>query len=79
MNPIHIMSYKGQGGAVTMLFNIPWWIYLIIMFIIFSGYMSYRAMRVEKILEQHYIEREGQIYMERIRQERHRKQHASSE
>lgn len=62
-----------------MLFNIPWWIYLVVMFIIFSGYMSYRAMRAEKILEQQFIEREGQIYMERIRQERMRKQQANSE
>lgn len=62
-----------------MLFNIPWWIYLVIVFIIFSGYMSFRAMRAEKMLEQQYIEREGQIYMERIRQERMRKQQANSE
>lgn len=62
-----------------MLFSIPWWIYLVILFIIFSGYMSFRAMRAEKRLEQQFIEREGQIYMERIQQERNRKQHASSE
>lgn len=57
-----------------MLLSIPWWIYLVIIFTIFSAYMSYRAMRAEKILEQQYIEREGQIYMERIRQARNRKQ-----
>ena len=57
----------------------PWWILLIILFICFSGYMTIRSMRAEKRLEQHYIESEGQIYMERIRQERHRKQHAGSE
>lgn len=62
-----------------MLFSIPWWIYLVILFIVFSGYMSYRAMRAEQRLEQQFIEREGQVYMERIRQERNRKQHASSE
>jgi len=72
------MRYKGQGG-VWMLFSIPFWIYLVILFILFSGYMAYRAMRAEKILEQQYIEREGQIYMERIRQERNRRQHAGSE
>lgn len=62
-----------------MLFNIPLWIYLIMLFIVFSGYMSYRAMRAEKVLEQQYIEREGQVYMERIRQERDRKRHIRSE
>jgi len=62
-----------------MLFHIPWWVYLVIVFIIFSGYMSFRAMRAEKILEQQYIEREGQVYMERIRQEKMRKEHIRSE
>lgn len=64
---------------MEILLGIPWWIYLVIIFILFSGYMSYRAMRAERVLEQHYIEREGQIYMERIRQERHRKQQVRSE
>jgi len=72
------MRYKGQGGH-AMLFSIPWWIYLVVAFILFSGYMAYRAMRAEQELEQQYIEREGQIYMERIRQERIRKQHVRSE
>lgn len=62
-----------------MIFSIPWWIYLVIAFILFSGYMSFRAMRAERKLEQQFIEREGQIYMERIQQARNRKQQASSE
>lgn len=62
-----------------MIFNVPWWVFMLVVFIFFSGYMSFRAMKAEKQLEQKYIEREGQIYMERIRQERLRKQHSSSE
>lgn len=62
-----------------MLFNIPWFIYVIVAFVIFSGYMAYRAMRIEKMLEQHYIEQEGQIYMERIRQERLRRKQSNTE
>lgn len=41
--------------------------------------MSFRAMKAEKRLEQQFIEREGQIYMERIRQERQRKHGSASE
>lgn len=52
---------------------IPWWVLAILLFICFSGYMAYRAMRAERRLEQHYIEREGQIYMERLAQERARR------
>lgn len=49
---------------------VPWWIMLMILFILFSGYMAFRAMRAERRLENHYIEREGNVYMERIEKER---------
>lgn len=67
------MNYKiGQGGN-KMALPIPWWVLVVILFICFTGYMSFRAMRAEKRLEQHYIESEGQIYMDRMEQERARK------
>lgn len=62
-----------------MTLQLPWWIYLVIVFILFSGYMSLRAMRAEKRLEQQYIEQQGEIYMERIRQERMKRQRSSAE
>jgi len=58
--------------------NIPWWVFIIMLFICFSGYMSYRAMLAERRLEQQFIEREGQIFMERIKQEKERRKEASS-
>ena len=61
-----------------MFVNIPWWVFVMILFICFSGYMAFRAaMRAERRLEQQFIEREGEIYMERIRQERERRQQSS--
>lgn len=62
-----------------MTLQLPWWIYFVIVFILFSGYMSLRAMRAEKRLEQQYIEQQGEIYMERIRQERMKRQRSSAE
>lgn len=56
------------------MFGIPWAVLLIVLFIIFSGYMSYRAMRAEKVLEQQFIEREGKIYIERMKEEKKRRQ-----
>lgn len=56
------------------IFNLPWWVFLLILFIFFSGYMAYRAMKAEQALEQQFIEREGQVYMERIENERKRRQ-----
>ncbi len=67
----------GQGGS-TVFLNIPWWVFLMILFICFSGYMSFRAMQAERRLEQQFIEREGQIFMERIEQERTKRQQSSN-
>lgn len=52
---------------------IPWWTLVVILIICFSGVMAFRAMQAERKLEQHYIESEGQVYMERLKQERTRR------
>jgi len=57
-----------------MIFNVPWWVFMLVVFIFFSGYMSFRAMRAEQALEQQFIEKEGQVYMERMDNERRRRQ-----
>ncbi|HLS07162.1 MAG TPA: sporulation YhaL family protein [Bacillota bacterium] len=57
-----------------MIFNVPWWVFMLVVFIFFSGYMSFRAMRAERALEQQFIEKEGQVYMERMDNERRRRQ-----
>ncbi|MRG86916.1 sporulation YhaL family protein [Salinibacillus xinjiangensis] len=59
--------------------TIPWWVAVMIGFIIFSGYMAFRAMRAEMKLEREYIEKEGQVYMERIEEARRRKEDGQSE
>ncbi|HLS67472.1 MAG TPA: sporulation YhaL family protein [Pseudogracilibacillus sp.] len=61
-----------------MLESVPIWVYIVCFFIVFSGYSAFRAWRAEKRLEQQYIEREGEIYMERIRQEKKRREHQTS-
>jgi hypothetical protein len=64
-------------GVKIMILGMPWWVFMMILFIFFSGYMAFRAMRAERELENHYIEREGQVYIERMeeeREERHKKE-----
>ncbi|HLR75235.1 MAG TPA: sporulation YhaL family protein [Virgibacillus sp.] len=56
-----------------MIFGIPWWVFMMILFIFFSGYMAFRAMQAEQKLEQHFIEKEGEVYIERIKEEQERK------
>lgn len=56
-----------------MLFGIPIWVFFCIIFIFLSGYMALRAMKAEHHLEQQFIEREGQIYLTRIEEEKERR------
>ncbi|MDY0396011.1 sporulation YhaL family protein [Virgibacillus halophilus] len=56
-----------------MILGMPWWIFLIVLLIFLSGYMAFRAMRAEKQLEQQFIEKEGNIYLQRMEDERQRK------
>ncbi|MFQ3543775.1 sporulation YhaL family protein [Halobacillus rhizosphaerae] len=57
-----------------MIFGIPIWVFFCIVFIFLSGYMALRAMRAENKMEQHFIEREGQIYLERIEEEKEKRE-----
>lgn len=56
-----------------MLFGMPIWVFFCIVFIFVSGYMAIRAMRAEHQVEQHFIEKEGQVYINRIEEERDRR------
>lgn len=52
---------------------IPWWIYFILAGVIFSGYMMMKTMKEDYDVEQEFIEQEGQVYIDRIQQERKRR------
>nr|WGD69291.1 sporulation protein YhaL [Bacillus subtilis] len=51
----------------------PWWVYLCIVGIIFSAYKLVAATKEEEKVDQAFIEKEGQIYMERMEKERERR------
>lgn len=52
---------------------LPWWIYVCIIGILVSGYMAFKTAREDKKVDQEFIEKEGQVFLERIEQERQRK------
>ncbi|OIJ22445.1 hypothetical protein BKP45_00920 [Anaerobacillus alkalidiazotrophicus] len=52
----------------------PWWVYLLLAGIIVSGYLSYKYSKEDKEMEQLWIEQEGEIFMEPIRERRKNKQ-----
>lgn len=57
-----------------MVLGVPWWVFITILLIFLSGYMAFRAIRAEQKLEQQFIEKEGNKYMERIEAEKKMKE-----
>ncbi|WP_163971342.1 sporulation YhaL family protein [Oceanobacillus halotolerans] len=57
-----------------MIAGLPWWVFMMILFIFLSGYMAFRAMRAERKLEEQFIEEQGNVYMERMEAERKQRQ-----
>lgn len=57
-----------------MIIGVPWWVFMMILFIFLSGYMAYRAMRAERRLEEQFIEREGRVFMDRMEKEKETKE-----
>ncbi|OAS84006.1 MULTISPECIES: sporulation YhaL family protein [Metabacillus] len=53
---------------------LPWWIYVCIIGILVSGYMAFKTAREDKLVDHEFIEKEGQVFIERIEQERQKKQ-----
>lgn len=61
-----------------MLLSTPWWIYLILVGVIFSAYMIVRTTLEEKKLEESFIESEGQVYIDRLNEEKEKKKSTMS-
>lgn len=57
----------------------PFWVWLVVLGILFSAYMTIRTNREEREMELKEAEQEGEIYLERIREEREKRKHAQSE
>ena len=53
--------------------DIPFWMYFVVMGIIFSAYMVVRTGKEEQRIENEIIEREGEVYMKRLEEERKEK------
>lgn len=72
--PTYTCRRKGGQGGNIMIIGMPWWVFMMILFIFLSGYMAYRAMRAERRLEQQFIEREGRVFIDRMEKERETKE-----
>ncbi|AST90480.1 sporulation YhaL family protein [Sutcliffiella cohnii] len=55
-----------------------WFIFLLIVGICFSGYMTVRTAKDEREKEDVIIEQEGKLYMERLEKEKEKRTHVYS-
>ncbi|EJS66393.1 SigE-dependent sporulation protein [Bacillus cereus] len=56
---------------------LPWWIYLVIVGIVLSGYMVLYTSKKEQEMDNEFIEKEGEVYMKRLEEEREKRNQSS--
>jgi Sporulation protein YhaL len=54
--------------------TLPIWIYLVVAGIFFSGFMAIRSAQQEKHIDESFIEKEGQIFIDRMNVEKERRE-----
>ncbi|WP_243356165.1 sporulation YhaL family protein [Bacillus litorisediminis] len=57
--------------------DVPFWVILIVIGIIVSGIMTVKAGKDERKEEEEFIEKEGEIFLERMEKEKERKRQGS--
>lgn len=53
--------------------TLPWWVYLVIVGIVLSGYMVLYTSKKEQDMDNEFIEKEGEMYMKRLEEEREKR------
>ncbi len=53
--------------------SLPIWMYFVVVGIFVSAFMTVKAAKEEKEMEDEWIEKEGNIYIERMEQEKEKK------
>lgn len=53
--------------------TLPIWIYLVVAGIFFSGFMAIRLAQHDKQVDDSFIEKEGQVFIERMQVEKERR------
>ncbi|MEH7238393.1 sporulation YhaL family protein [Bacillus sp. JJ1562] len=55
------------------MFSVPWFVYVALFGVLFSAYMVIRTSREERKIEDSYIEQEGNVYIERMNEEKEKR------
>ncbi|WP_062197503.1 sporulation YhaL family protein [Massilibacterium senegalense] len=59
--------------------DLPLWIYVVMFGIIFSGFMVIKTAKDEQEIEEKFIEKEGEAFLNRVRKEHQQKIHEWTE
>ncbi len=75
-----LLQWTGIYASLTpVLSGVPWWMYFVMAGIAYSGYRAWHHAMEDKKLDRVHIEEEGKVYMERIEEEKKRRDQASGE
>ncbi|MFK3938601.1 sporulation YhaL family protein [Alkalihalobacillus sp. NPDC078783] len=72
-----IVFITTQTNVLSILAQDPWWIYVVMLGVVISGYFSLKYLLEDKRQEQAWIEQEGHVYMERLEEARQKKESKS--
>ncbi|HET7628165.1 MAG TPA: sporulation YhaL family protein [Bacillales bacterium] len=67
------------SAAYAFLTHVPWFVYLIIAGILYSGFKFVRLAKEDYDADQEWIEEEGDIFMRRMKRERERREHDAAQ
>lgn len=62
-----VMFIVGNLPVMVLLEAGPWWVYFVMTGILLSGYLAYSSMLEDKKVDERVIEKEGQLYIERMK------------
>lgn len=72
-----IVFITTQTNLLSVVAQDPWWVYLVMLGVLISGYLSIKYLLEDRRQEQAWIEQEGHVYMERLEEARLKKESKS--
>lgn len=66
-----------QTQLSNFLYTAPWWIHVVMVGIVISGFLSLKYSLQDKQFDDEWIEKEGEVYIERMEKERKKKERSN--
>lgn len=68
-----LQQFHLLGPAISHIESVPWWVYLVVAGILFSGYQAFTISKAEREVDEKWLEEQGEVYMKRIKAEKERR------